>query len=290
MGKIRRIVPFGFWPAHWGLSGSSRARAHAEYHLDGEDLAYRLLDIDYPELSDKECDWAQEYRTDKLKLDYRYHKIGEFDYGLGLIENDVKLTEVAREREIAKYLNKFGKISAEELEYKLFDLSYEVKDTEAYLRERLKLDVRFGKKTEQEADQELLDLKYQDKNSIEYKKEQVALEFKWGKISENEFEKQTATLDKEPWFNFVGADKKISGDSVQAAVELDWNIYFVEFLESKGWTGSTPDEVVDKWFEDMMKQMLNVYDEDIIDDGSENPMPMASQGRTKRDDGLTEYR
>jgi len=283
MGKIRHIIPFGFWPSNWGLAGKRRETAIAEYYWEGEDLDYRLLSIQY---DDEE---SKEYRTAKLKLDYRYHKIGEFDYGLGLLENDEKLTEVAREREIAKYLNKFGKISAEELEYKLFDLSYEVKDTEAYFKDKLKLDVRFGKKTEQEAEQELLDLRHQDKNSLDYKQEQLALDHKWGKISQNEFEKQTATLNREPWFNFIGADKKITGDSVQAAVELDWNDYFVEFLESKGWTGSTPDEIVDKWFEDMMKQMLNVYEDDLIDDGSDNPMPMAGHNRTKRDDGLTEY-
>jgi len=284
MGKIRRIIPFGFWPSNWGMAGKRREEAEAEYYWSGEDLDYRLLDIRHDDQESKE------YRTAKLKLDYRYHKVGEFDYGLGLLENNEKLTESSRAREIAKYLNRFGKITAEDLEYQLFELSYEVKDTEAYFKEKLKLDVRFGKKTEQEADQELLDHKFDDKSSIDYKKEQLVLDRKWGKISENEFEKQTATLDKEPWFDFIGADKKITGDAVQAAVELDWNDYFVEFLESKGWSGSSPDEIVDKWFEDMMKQMLNVYEEDLIDDGSENPMPLASHSRTKRDDGLTEYR
>lgn len=283
MGKIRRIIPFGFWPANWGLAGKRREIALAEYFWEGEDLAYKLLDINNDDQTSKS------YRTDKLKLDYKYHKIGEFDYGLGIIENDEKLTENARDREVAKYLNRYGRMSAEDLEYKLFDLSYEVKNTESYIRERLKLDVRFGKKTEEEADHELLDLKYKDKNSIEYKKEQAALELKYGNISQNEFEKEIATLNKEPWFNFVGADKRISGDSVQAAVELDWNDYFVTWLEEHGWTGTSANEIVDRWFEDMMRQQLNIYEADTFDDGSADPMPMAGKP-TKRDDGLTEYR
>lgn len=282
MGKIRRVIPFSWWPANWGLTGTRRAVAEAEYHWDGEDLAYLLLDIDH---EDKD---SKEYRTDKLRLDYRYHKIGEFDYGLGLIENDIKITDNERDRQVAKYLNRYGRLTAEELEYKLFDLSYEVKTTEAYQREKLKLDVRFGKKTEEEADHELLDMKYQDKNSLDFKKEQLALELKWGNIDQNEFEKEIATLNKEPWFNFVGADRRIKGDTVHAAVELDWNSYFVEFLEGHGWTGATADEIVDRWFEDMMKQQLNIYEADAFDDGSADPMPLAS--RTKRDDGLTEYR
>jgi len=283
MAKINRIIPFGWWPANWGMAGTRRKVEEAEYYWDGEDLAYRLLDINH---EDKD---TKEYRSDKLRLDYRYHKVGEFDYGLGLIKNDIKLTERDREREIAKYLHLFGKMTSEDLEYKLFDLSYEVKDTEDYQREKLKLDVRFGKKTQEEVDHELLDLKYQDHESLEYKIEQLDLERKYGNISENQYEKEVATLNKEPWFNWIAADKKIVGDSVQAAVELDWNEYFIEFLESTGWAGATPDEIVDTWFESMMKQQFQVY-EGLDDDGSADPMPLAGMGRTKRDDGLTEYR
>ena len=286
MGKIRRIIPFGMWPANWGLSGSRRAKAEAEYYWDGEDLAYKLLDIDFPDALPND----KAYRTAKLKLDYRYHKIGEFDYGQGLIENDEKLSDESRERELAKYLHRYGRLSVEELEYKLFELSYAVKGTETYIKEKLKLDVRFGKKTEEEADHELLDLKYKNKNSLDFKKEQVGLERKYGNISENEYEKEIATLNEEPWFNWIASDRRISGDTVQAAVELDWNEYFIEFLEKHGWSGSTPDEVVDRWFEDMMKQQLGLFDDSLIDDGSENPMPMAGMNRKKRDDGLTEYR
>lgn len=289
MAKINRLIPFSWWPANWGMSGTRRAKAHAEYYLDGEDLAYRLLDIDYPELSDKEHDWAHEYRTDKLRLDYRYHKIGEFEYGLGLIENDVKLTTNDRAREIAKYRHRFGKITAEELEYKLLDLSYEVKDTEAFNRDKLKLDVRYNKKTQDQADEELLELKYPDKDSIEYKKAILVLRKKQCKITQAELEKQTANLDKEPWFDFIGVDKRISGDSVRAAVELDWNDYFVPFLvEVHGWSGATDDEIVDKWFESMMRESMPPTTGEILDDGSADPLPIA--GKLKRDDGLTEYR
>lgn len=288
MAKINRLIPFGFWPAHWGLSGSSRARAHAEYYYDGEDLAYRLLDIDYPELSDKEYDWAKEYRTDKLKLDYRYHKIGEYDFGLALIENDPKLTEDDRQREVAKYLNRYGKMTAEELEYKLFDLSYAVKDTQAYKEEKLRLDVRFNKITEEAAEHQLLDWKFEDKTSIDYQVAQQGLELKYGNINQNEHDKAVATLLREPWWNMIGGDQKINGENVQLAIELDWNEYFIQYLESIGWTGATPDEVMDRWFEEAMRQFANVENGDGIDDGSADPMPLAT--RTRRDDGLTEYR
>lgn len=283
MAKIKRIIPFGFWPAHWGLSGTLRKIAEAEYYWEGEELAYLLLDIDHEDKSSKS------YRTDKLRLDYRYHKISEFDYGLGIIENDPNLTENERERQVAKYLNKFGKLSAEELEYKLFELSHDVKDTESYIRDKLKLDVRFGKKTEEQAERELLDMRTEDKTSIDYQIAQLGIDFKYGKITQNQHEKEVATLLREPWFNVIGADHSIRGENTQMAIELDWNEFFIQFLESKGWTGVTPDEIVDKWFEEAMRQMLNIDDPLTIDDGGEDPMPMAGVVRTKRDDGLTEY-
>lgn len=288
MGKIRRIIPFGMWPANWGLSGTRREKALAEYYWEGEDLAYRLLEIDYPDTPLRMADKA--YRTAKLNLDYRYHKIGEFEYGQGLIENNDKLSETDRDRELAKYLNRYGRLSAEDLEYKLFELSYEVKGTETYLKEKLKLDVRYGKKTQEEADHELLDMKYQGEKSVAYYTEQLELEYKHGNITRLQYEKEVATLNKEPWFDYVAADKKISGAGVQAAVEIDWNEFFVDYLEEQGWTGNTPDEIIDNWFSSMMRQQFDIYQSDMVDDGSDDPMPMAGMNRTKRDDGLTEYR
>jgi hypothetical protein len=285
VGKIRRIIPFGFWPANWGLEGSRREKAFLEYHWDGEDLAYKLLDVDFPDHGSKE-DFA--YRLAKLKLDYRFHKVSEYDYGLGLIQYKDGISETDRERDMAKYLHKFGKLSAEELEYKLLELSYVVKDTEDYRIGRLKLDVRYGKKSEEEADHELLDLKHEDKSSIEYKIDQLGLELKWGNIDQNEHDKDVATLLREPWFNIIGADHKVNGENTQMAIELDWNEFFVQFLESKGWTGVTADEIVDKWFEEAMRQMLKIDENGDIDDGED--LPLAAVSRTKRDDGLTEYR
>jgi hypothetical protein len=284
MAKITRIVPFGWWPANWGLAGKRREVAFAEYHWDGEDLAYRLLEIEH---DDKE---SKEYRYDKLKLDYRFHKIGEFDYGLGLLENDPKLVDIDREREVAKYLNRYGRLTAEELEYKLFELSYAVKDTEQYQKEKLKLDVRFQKKTEEEADHELLDMKFEDKTSIDYQIAQLDLELKWGNIDQNGHDKSVANLLREPWFNIIGADHATNGSGVRMAIELDWNEHFVQFIETLGYVGSTAEEAVDKWFEAMMKHNLHLEDLDSIDTGDDDPMPMAGSQKTRRDDGLTEYR
>lgn len=283
MPKKSHIIPFSWWPSNWGLSGKRRAEAEAEYYWEGKELDYLLLDIRHDDHS------SQEYHLDRLKLDYRYHEVDQFEYGLGLITFDPKLNRKEREIESARYLNRLGRISSEELEYKIFDLSYDVKDTEEYLRERLKLDVKWGKKSQEDADRTLLDMKYDDKSSIDYQIAVIGLDLKWGKINQNQHDKSVATLLREPWFNLIGADKVIKGENVRMAIELDWNEFFIEFLESKGWSGVTPDEIVDRWFEEAMRQMLQLEELEEIDGGEDSPLPMAGINRNKRDDGLTEY-
>lgn len=284
MPKKNNWIPFSWWPANWGLTGKRREIAEAEYYWTGKELDYRLLDINY---SDHD---SLEYKFEKTKLDYHYHEIDYFEYGLGLIEFDPKLTQKERGIETSKYLNRMGRISVEEMEYQIFETTFDVKDTEEYHRERLKLDIKFNKKTQEEADRFLLDLKSEDKNSIDYKIAQLGIDLKWGKITENQHDKEVATLLREPWFNIIGADKSIQGENVRMAIELDWNEPFIEFLESKGWSGITPDEIVDKWFEEAMRQMLRL-EEDSEDESEEeiDPMPMAGINRNQRDDGLTEY-
>lgn len=50
MAKKKRLLPFGWLPGHWGLSGSMRELAKAEYELEGEELDRRKLEINLNEL------------------------------------------------------------------------------------------------------------------------------------------------------------------------------------------------------------------------------------------------
>jgi hypothetical protein len=290
MAKIRRFIPFGMWPSSWGLTGSRRKRAYCEYHYDGEDLAYKLLEVDYSDPRDQE---TNEYKLEKVKLDYKYRYVTEYEHEYGLIAHRPDMLEVDRQRELAKIDHRFGKISAEDLEYKMLELSYPRPEGESYQRERLKLDQRFGRKTEEEVEHELLDLTYATNlDSIDYKVAKLKLDFKYGKLTETKYEKETATLLREPWFDIIGAEPSIRGENVSMAIELDWNVFFVDFLRSKGWVGATEDEIVDRWFEEAMRQMLDIdADGESVDDGSEDPMPTVNSHIRKKtgDDGLTEY-
>lgn len=80
MGKIHRMIPFGVWPANWGLTGKRREEALAEYYYDGEDLARKLLDIRH---DDKR---SVEYALAKLRLDWEYGLIEDEAYDRAVLE------------------------------------------------------------------------------------------------------------------------------------------------------------------------------------------------------------
>lgn len=291
MAKIHRIIPFGLWPANWGMTGTRRAKAYAEYHYDGKDLAYQLLSIEYPDENEQELD--PNYKLAKLKLDHKYGEIGEYDYAVGLVKYRPDMADPDRERELAKVDHKYGMITSEDLEYRLLDLSYVAPEGESYERAKLRLDLRFGRKTEEEVELAQLAISYEDNlESIDYMLAKAKVEHRFGHLTENQYEKLSATILREPWFNIVGADRNIRGENVNMAIELDWNEFFVDFLRSKGWVGVTDDEIVDKWFEEAMRQMLDIdQDGNDIDDGSDDPLPSVNSHirKSRTDDGKTEY-
>lgn len=73
--KKKKLLPFSWLPASWGLSGKSRQIAEAEYYYDGEDLERQLCQIEYS--SD---DQADELRQAQLKIDLKYSKISRDEY------------------------------------------------------------------------------------------------------------------------------------------------------------------------------------------------------------------
>lgn len=72
MAKKKKLIPFSWLPASWGLSGKTRKVAEAEYYYDGEELEYQMLEI--------EAESQADYEIKKLKLDYKKEKIGVVEY------------------------------------------------------------------------------------------------------------------------------------------------------------------------------------------------------------------
>jgi len=69
--------------------------------------------------------------------------------------------------------------------------------------------------------------------------------------------KAYATRRKEPWINVL--DVKVNKDNVRNGFfELDWNKYFIEELLQAGYgeDADPEEEVVDRWFRDIVYNML----------------------------------
>ena len=69
--------------------------------------------------------------------------------------------------------------------------------------------------------------------------------------------KERATKRKEPWVAVL--DTKVNKDNVRNGFfELDWNEYFIEQLKQAGYgfEGDPEEEIVDRWFRDLARNML----------------------------------
>ena len=70
--------------------------------------------------------------------------------------------------------------------------------------------------------------------------------------------KEYATRKKEPWVSVL--DVKVNEDNVRNGFfEMDWNKYFIEQLIQAGYgTEADPEEeIVDRWFRDIVYNMLS---------------------------------
>ncbi len=70
--------------------------------------------------------------------------------------------------------------------------------------------------------------------------------------------KERATLKKEPWVSVL--DTHVNKDNIRNGFfELDWNEYFIVQLKQAGYgfDGDPEEEIVDRWFRDIVRNMLS---------------------------------
>ena len=88
--------------------------------------------------------------------------------------------------------------------------------------------------------------------------EKAALEAESDKKLKVKDPKAYATKKKEPWVNVL--DMKVNEDNIRNGFfELDWNKYFIEELLAAGYgsEGDEEEEIVDRWFKDIVFNMLS---------------------------------
>ena len=106
---MKRLIPFSWLPGAWGLKGTARKRAQAEYELEGYELEVELANIDFPD--------EQERNRQLLEIDRKYDKITKEEYMYKMLEFIKDPVERAVE-ELDLDL-RFGKISDTEHEKKV---------------------------------------------------------------------------------------------------------------------------------------------------------------------------
>ena len=76
-----------------------------------------------------------------------------------------------------------------------------------------------------------------------------------------EKEKDIATKNKEPWVAVL--DTQVNPDNIRNGFfELDWNNEFIEQLLDAGYQGESNEEIVDQWFQTLIRQMLGEEGQD----------------------------
>jgi hypothetical protein len=117
--KKKKLLPFSWLPASWGLTGKSRQRAEAEYYYNGEDLERQLCQIEY-----NSDDQADDLRRAELKIDLKYSKISQEEYDEKIAVLEVKDTDEAELRRLAVRLQ-HGKISTAEHDKRVAEIKKE---------------------------------------------------------------------------------------------------------------------------------------------------------------------
>lgn len=122
-----------------------------------------------------------------------------------------------------------------ELENKLIEINH-VNDNASIQKEKLKIKLKYKVIDEYEFDEELSNLEDDDKlASLNAKR-------KHDKITEDEYEKQKADLLKEPWSKLTIKPNLLNNSKI--VVGIDYNDYFINWLEGNGYDGIDDENVM----------------------------------------------
>lgn len=167
------------------------------------------------------------------------------------------------------------KFSGMALEMELLEINKKDYDKDTYTTKKWDIQLKYGHINEQTYHDNLITLIKDEKQ-----KTLAVLEVdrRKGKVTELEYAKQTATLHDEPWVNCMSME--FGGKTaLEGSFELDWNDQFVDKLREAGYTGHTPDVIVNQWF---MEVCRNIALEEFDGTGNFTPDSEANLDAVKR--------
>lgn len=96
------------------------------------------------------------------------------------------------------------------------------------------------------------------------------IDLKNERVGRSEYDKRRAEILKEPYVNVLHMD--VNPENAKAGyIELDWNEHFVKFLHDNGYTGTSDEDVVNKWFNDVCRTVL-IQEQADLDYGLQEEM------------------
>ncbi len=141
---------------------------------------------------------------------------------------------------------RLGKITP--LDYDLLCMSPDASEEDI-----LAVKLRHGKITQYDHDREVALLRHPEGEDRE-----IALldvEFQHGKLSKIEHEKRVATVRDEPWVGIVSQDFDVQQGVDGLKFEFDWNDQWIEYLRLNGYTGNSPERIVEQWFNHLCRSV-----------------------------------
>lgn len=105
--KKNNLIPFGFLPVHWGLSGVAKEIAKAYYEYDGYDLDQKIIEINYKDDEYKKSTLTlssqlkhniidqETYDLKSLEIDKEFKVLDDKQYELNLLDFKLKYNKIS---------------------------------------------------------------------------------------------------------------------------------------------------------------------------------------------------
>lgn len=152
------------------------------------------------------------------------------------------------EQDLLELNRSFGKLS----EYEYDVEAVKLRGGDDVELELNKVELRHGKMSQYDYDVALAKSTF---DGLELDLQLLKVDHTHNRLSDCEFAKQQATLKNEPYIHMVelGVD---DAPNKGGYFELDWNDVFIQQLTEAGYTGRSDDDMVNKWFNTLCRQVI----------------------------------
>lgn len=143
-----------------------------------------------------------------------------------------------------------AEISNEDYDYGYANL---IQDEITRKRKLLDLDLKYGHINEYSYDMGKLELDYPTHN-VDRKLAELEINHKHRKIDDLTYEKNSHTLREEPWVKITDINFDENRPDL-GFLSVDYNSFFIEYLEANGYVGKTESETLNLWITEIARNI-----------------------------------